>query len=106
MSTSHNRPEKSSTTKEYEHTPSGHSLFTQCSFDATKNKLDCHRDKDCMEKFCKDLKNMQQKWLTMKKKEMIPLANEKKSYIVNKKFVICEKKNLVLMMMIKSIIKP
>ena len=61
MSTSHNRPEKSSTTKEYEHTPSGHSLFTQCSFDATKNKLDCHRDKDCMEKFCKDLKNMQQK---------------------------------------------
>ena len=42
----------------------------------------------------------------MKKKEMIPLANEKKSYIVNKKFVICAKKNLVLMMIIKSIIKP
>ena len=35
-----NNPEKSSTTKTNKHTPSGYSLFTQCSFDATKNKLD------------------------------------------------------------------
>ena len=26
------------------------------SFDPTKNKLDCYRDKDCMERFCRDLK--------------------------------------------------
>ena len=26
-----------------------------------KNKPDCYRSKDCMEKFCKDLKSMQQK---------------------------------------------
>ena len=25
------------------HIPSGYSLFTQCSFDATKNKFDCYR---------------------------------------------------------------
>ena len=25
------------------HIPSGYSLFTQCSFYATKNKLDCYR---------------------------------------------------------------
>ena len=52
----HNNPEISSTTNKYEHTPSGHSVFTHCSFDATKNKLDCYRDKDCIERFCKDLK--------------------------------------------------
>ena len=34
-----NNPEKSSTTKINKHTPSGCSLFTQCSFDAIKNKL-------------------------------------------------------------------
>ena len=33
----HNNPEKSWTTKKYMHTPSIYSLFTQCSFDATKN---------------------------------------------------------------------
>ena len=41
MSTCHNNPEKSSATKINKHTPSGCSMFTQCSFDLTKNKLDC-----------------------------------------------------------------
>ena len=31
-------------------------MFTHFSFDAIKNKLDCYRSKDCMEIFCKDLK--------------------------------------------------
>ena len=39
MNTCHNNLEKSSTTKINKHTPSGCSLFTHCSFDATKNKL-------------------------------------------------------------------
>ena len=43
--TSHNNPEKSSTTKINKHTRSGYSLFTQCSFDTTKNKLDYFRGK-------------------------------------------------------------
>ena len=51
MSTCHNNPEKSSTTKINKHTPSGYSLFTHCSFDLTKNKLHCYRVKDCMERF-------------------------------------------------------
>ena len=42
--------------KKIKHTPSGYSLFTNCSFDAAKNKLDCYRGKDCMEKFYKDLR--------------------------------------------------
>ena len=43
--TSHNNPEKSSTTKINKHTRSGYSLFTLCSFDTTKNKLDYFRGK-------------------------------------------------------------
>ena len=37
--------EKSSTTKINEHTYSGYSLFTHCSFAITKNKLDYCRGK-------------------------------------------------------------
>ena len=55
MNTCHNNSEKSSTTKINKHTPSGYSLFTQCSFDATKNKLDYYRGKNCMKNFCLDL---------------------------------------------------
>ena len=51
MSTCHNNPEKSSTIKINEHTPSRYSLFTHCSFNLTKNKLDCYRGKDCMKRF-------------------------------------------------------
>ena len=56
ISTCYNNPEKSSKTKINKHAPSGYSLFTHCSFDLTKNKLECYRGKDCMEQFCKDLK--------------------------------------------------
>ena len=50
MSTCHNNPEKSSTTKINKHIPSDYSLFTHCSFDLTKNKLDC-RGKDLWKGF-------------------------------------------------------
>ena len=57
----HNNPEQLSPIKINEHAPSAYSLFTQCLFDKTKNKLDFFRGEDCMKIFCKDLKNMQQK---------------------------------------------
>ena len=60
MNTCHNNPEKSSTTKINKHTPSGYTLFTHCSFDATKNKLDYYRGNNCMKNFCLDLENTQQ----------------------------------------------
>ena len=56
INTCQNNPEESSTTKINKHTASGYSLFTHCSFDATKNKLHYYRSKDCMKNFCKDLK--------------------------------------------------
>ena len=51
-----------------EHKASGYSIFTQCSFDITKNKLDCYRAKDCMERFCKDLKKHAAKIIMKKEK--------------------------------------
>ena len=56
MSTCQNNPNESSTTEINKHTPSGYSIFTHCSFDQTRNKLNHYRGKDCMKKFCKDLK--------------------------------------------------
>ena len=49
----YNNLEKSSTTEINKHTPSGYSLFTYCSFDKTKNKLDCYGSEDCMKSFLK-----------------------------------------------------
>ena len=55
MSTCQNDLNKS-TTKINKHTPSGYSIFTHCSFDESKNKLNYYRGDDCMKKFCKDLR--------------------------------------------------
>ena len=57
MSTCINNPNESSTsstTKINKHIPSGYSIFTHCSFDKSKNKLNYYRVKDCMKKFSKD----------------------------------------------------
>ena len=83
MTTCYNNPKKSSTAKMNKHTPSGYSLFTHCSFDATKSNLDCYRDKDCMERFCNDLKEHATKIISYKKKkkrrkEMMLLTCEEK----------------------------
>ena len=105
MSTCHNNPENSSTTKVNEHTPSGYSLFAQCSFDTTKNRLDYYRAEDCMKKFCEDLKEHATKIITYEKKEMIPLTKEEEKMHRRQKNVIYPKKDLVLMITIKIIIK-
>ena len=47
-------PEKSSTTKINKHTASGYSFFPHCLFDASQNKSDFYRVKDCMKIFSKD----------------------------------------------------
>ena len=78
MNTCHNNPRKSPTTKINEHKAPGYSLFTHCSFDKTKNKLDYYRGKNCMKKFCLNLKEHATKIINYKKREMIPLTKEEK----------------------------
>ena len=78
MSTCLNNPNESSTTKINKHTPSGYSIFTSCSFDESKNKLNYYRGKDCMKKFCKDLKEHATRIINYEKKKIIPLTKEEK----------------------------
>ena len=98
MNTCHNNSKKSSTTKMNKHRARGYSLFTNCSFDTTKNKLDYYRGKNCMKNFFVHLKEHATKIVDCEKKEMIPLINEEKNYIASKK-------DLVLMMAMKNITK-
>ena len=98
ISTCHNNPKKSSTDKINKQTAPGYSLFTFCSFDAAKNKLDYYRGHDCMKKFCKDLKKHATKIINFEKKEMIPLTTEEnESYLKKEVCHIC-KKNLFLIL--------
>ena len=60
MSSCHDNPKNSSTTKINKHIASGYSLFTHCSFDATKNKLDYYRIHDCMKECGRISKGIQQ----------------------------------------------
>ena len=78
MSTCQNNPNESSTTEINKHAPSGYSLFTHCSFDKTKNKLDYYRGKDCMKNLSKDLREHATKIINYEKKKMIPLTIKEK----------------------------
>ena len=101
MSTCQNNSNKSSTSKINKHTPSGYSIFTHCSFDESKNKLNYYIGDDCMKKFCKDLREHSTKIINYEKKKMIPLTTEEKiyhnkqkiCYICKKEFDISNKKH-------------
>ena len=47
----YNNPDLSSTTKINQHIPSGYSIYTNCSFDKSNNKLSYYRGEDCMKRF-------------------------------------------------------
>ena len=87
-----NNPEKSDAEKKTKDTLSGYSIFTSCSFDPTKNKLDCYKGKDCMESFSKDLREHAMKIMTYEKEETIPLTNEENElYEMKKVCYLCKK---------------
>ena len=88
----YNNLEESSTTEINKHMSSGYSFFTHCSFDRTKNKLDCYRGEDCMKKFCKDLREHATKTINYEKKDMIPLTKkEEKNHNKQEGCYICKK---------------
>ena len=59
---------------------SGYSLFTNCSFDSAENELDLYKGEDCMERFCKDLREHAMKIINYEKKEMMQLTHEENKY--------------------------
>ena len=63
------------------HEPSGYALSLINSCDSKENKHNFYRGEDCMEKFCKDLRNKAMRIINYEKKEMITLTDyENKSY--------------------------
>ena len=92
MSTCIYNPNESSTTDINKHAPSGYSIFTHCSFDESKNKLNYYRKDDCMNKFCKDLREHVTKIISYEKKKMIPLTTKEKIYHNKQKICyVCKK---------------
>ena len=92
MSTCQNDPNKSSTTKINKHMASGYSIFTNCSFDESKNKISYYTGNNCMKKFCKDLREHSTKIINYEKKKMISLTTEEKiNYNKQKVCYICKK---------------
>ena len=67
-------------------------MFTSCSFDPTKNRLDCYKGEDCMKMFCWDLREYATEIINYEKKEMILLINEEnESYKKQKVCYTCKK---------------
>ena len=71
-------------------------MVTHCfqifPFMKKENKLDCYKGEDCMERFCKDLREHAMKIINNEEKEMIPLTSEEnKSYKKQKVCHICKK---------------
>ena len=67
INTCHENPKKLSKTKINKHAASGYSLFTNFSFDTTKNKFNYYRGKDYMENFCLDLREHETKIINYEK---------------------------------------
>ena len=92
IDTCYNNRDLSSTTKINQHIPSGYSIYTNCSFDKSNNKLSYYRGEDCMKRFCKDLKDHATKIIDFKKKTMIPLTKEEEdNYNKENTCYICKK---------------
>ena len=92
IDTCQNNPDLSSTTKINQHIPSRYSIYTNCSFDKSNNKLSYYRGEDCMKRFCKDLKDHATKIIDFKKKTMISLTKEEEdNYNKENTCYICKK---------------
>ena len=88
-----NNPKNCYTEKKVKHKPSGYAWCSICLFGETKNKRYFYSGKDCIEKFCKDLKELGTEIINFEEKEMIPLTNKEiKSYEKQKVCHICKEK--------------
>ena len=76
MDTCTNDPDKSSTTQLNKHEVCGCSLVTHCLFDEKDNAIDYCSGKDCLKKFCQDLKKQAKSLVNFEIKEMIKLTPE------------------------------
>ena len=87
-----NSPKESYTERKVKHEPSRYALRLICSFDSKENEHNFYRGRDCIEKFCNDLKEVATKIVNYEQKDVIPLIdNENKFYEEQKECYVCEK---------------
>ena len=92
MNRCNNNPNMSYTTVKALHNPSGYSLLTSCSSDKSENKQTYYRGRDCMKRFCDDLKEHLTRIASFKMKPMDPLTEEEKESYENQQLCyICDK---------------
>ena len=92
QNTCNNSNNKSYTVAKALHKPSGYFLLTSCSFDKSENKQTYYRGRDCMKRFCDDLKEHVTRTTNREMKPMHPLTeDEKKSYENQELCHICDK---------------
>ena len=87
-----NNPNTSYTERKAIHIPFSYTLNLVCSFDSKQNKHGFYRGKDCIKRFCSDLKELGIKIVNYEQKEMAPLTDdEDKYYEDQKECYICQK---------------
>ena len=74
---------KTCTKRKARHEPSGYSLSLICSFDSKKNKHYVYREKDCIEYFCRKLKDLGTEIFKYEKYDMVSLTNEEIKFYEN-----------------------
>ena len=62
------------------HEPCDYALSLVSLFDKTKNKYNFYRGRDCIKRFCSDLKELGTKIVNYKQKEMILLTDNQNRY--------------------------
>ena len=88
-----NNPNESYLERKAIYEPCGYSLSLVSLFDSKQNKRSFYRGKDCIKRFCSDLKELGTKIINYEQKEMIPLTDkENKFYEEKEKCYICQKK--------------
>ena len=80
INTCQNNNNKSYTEKKAKHEPSGYSLVTCSSFDKSKTKHKYYRGKDCMEKFCKNLRDQEMKIKSLMKNKKLSYMRQRILY--------------------------
>ena len=83
MNIRNNNPNKSCTTVKALRKPSGYSLLTSCSFDKLENKQTYYRKRDCIKRFCDNLKEHVTRIINYETKPMDPLIEEEKESYKN-----------------------
>ena len=85
MRSCQNNPENCYTEKKVKHKPSGYAWCSICSFDETKNRRYFYSGKDCVKKFCKDLRELGKEYNITEsyiQKRFCYNKNKKKSEII------------------------